>query len=71
MDRLTFRTNLGAGILNGSESIMPSDIYNNYTPRAKTIIEALDRLAEYEDTGLTPAEIIGRLKGCDDVGRKG
>lgn len=49
MERLTYRTTAGAGIWDGSSSVLPSDIYKQNPIHHLAIIRALNKLAAYED----------------------
>lgn len=55
MERLTFKTNIGAGTYkigaHSGETIMPSDIHKEVPEYAESIVNALTKLAAYEDIG--------------------
>lgn len=64
MDRLTERDEYGNADITALSDIMP-EIYSGLSfSDTNALTDALNRLAEYEDTGLTPAEINGL--SCSD-----
>ena len=69
MKRLTFKTTAGAGVWDGEESVMPSDIHKAYPRRSEAIRRALDRLAEYENLG--SVEDLRALVEASDVREAG
>ena len=76
MKRLTFKTIGGIGIFDKKgNSIFPNDIYDDTASSYRTIIFkaimfALNRMKEYEDTGLSVQEINElrkiRITDCED-----
>lgn len=56
MQRLTERNSTGVGYI-GRHTKLPG-LETASTMRVAAVREVMDRLAEYEDTGLTPEQIV-------------
>lgn len=66
MDRFTERDEYGNADIIALSDIMP-DIYSGLSfSETNALTDALNRLAEYEDTGLAPAEIKTLMNGKDN-----
>lgn len=60
MQRLTERNSTGVGYI-GKHTKLPG-IENASSMRVPAVREVMERLAEYEDTGLTPEQIVARMR---------
>lgn len=60
MERLTERNSAGTGYI-GKYTQLPG-LETASTMRVAAVRDVMQRLAEYEDTGLEPAEIVAMLK---------
>lgn len=66
MERLTERTDTGVGYIGNSARYhgMPELNQAGSGLRVAAIREIMDRLADYEDTGLSPEQITALLQGA-------